>query len=316
MPKLLRTGDTVAVLATSGACNIVNLENGVKTLESMGLNVQVMWSCYAKREYLAGDDNLRLNDLHTAFEDTNIKGIFVARGGYGAGRLLPFINYELVKKNPKVFVGFSDVTALHIVFNQFCNLITFHGPMPATNVGNARFSWWALKNMIFESSFCNQKEKLLAPTLKTIVSGCAKGVLTGGNLTLVTTSLGTPYEINTRQRILFLEEVQEEPYRVDRLFLQLKQAGKFRDASGIILGDFSPESLETIKMAIDDLIIPENKPTVGGLKCGHITPTFTLPLGRIMEIKPCPKPQQNLTLGELEHQLVIHSHSENVKEHK
>jgi len=313
MPKLLSTGDTVAIIATSGACNLTNLENGIKNLKNMGLNVQVMESCYAKHEYLAGEDSIRLKDLHTAFEDTKIKGVFVARGGYGAGRLLPYINYELIKKNPKVFVGFSDVTALHIVFNQFCNLITFHGVMPAASVGNDIHSWNALKEMIFESSSINHGHPhfMNCPKLKTIVSGNAKGILTGGNLTLVASSLGTPYEINTRRRILFLEEIQEEPYRVDRLFLQLKQAGKFREASGIILGDFSPENLDTIKMAINDLIASENRPTVGGVQCGHITPTLTLPLGRVFEIRLKP-----LTWGESKHQLVIHSHSENAKEHR
>jgi len=328
MPKLLCTGDTVAVIATSGACNITNLENGVKTLQNMGLNVQIMPSCFAKHEYLAGEDSVRLKDLHTAFWDKKIKGIFVARGGYGAGRLLPFINYELVKKNPKVFVGFSDVTALHIAFNQFCNLITFHGVMPAANVGNDECSWRALQAMIFEPSLINlinQEASLISSSLKTIVPGRAKGILTGGNLTLVASSLGTPYEINTRRRILFLEEIQEEPYRVDRLFLQLKQAGKFRECSGIILGDFSPETLDTLKMAIDDLIVPENKPTVGGLKCGHTTPTLSLPLGCVVEItKPPPSDGNNksnflankLTWGESEYQLVIHSHLQNVREHK
>ena len=280
MPKLLQPKDTVAIIATSGIVDENRLASGVKTLEKMGLHVHVMESCHAKHNYLAGEDALRLHDLHKAFGDKSIKGIFVARGGYGAGRLLPYIDYAHIKRNPKIFVGFSDVTALHIMLNQVCKMVTFHGLMPAASIG-CELSWRVLQQMIFQPEMYTIK--LVNPdktSLKVIKHGYAKGILTGGNLSLLAASLGTPYEINTRRRILFIEEIQEEPYRVDRLFLQLKQAGKFRDSAGIILGDFSPENLDTIKMAIDELIIPEGKPIIGGLACGHVTPTLTLPLGQ------------------------------------
>jgi muramoyltetrapeptide carboxypeptidase len=134
MPKLLCEGDTVAITATSGVVNEEKLNAGVKVLKQMGLNVRVMQSCFAAHEYLAGTDELRLRDLHCAFADKNVRAIFCARGGYGASRLLPHINYTLIRRNPKIFAGYSDVTALHIALNKFCKLITFHAPMPAADL--------------------------------------------------------------------------------------------------------------------------------------------------------------------------------------
>ncbi|MCL2286620.1 MAG: LD-carboxypeptidase [Firmicutes bacterium] len=267
IPRPLTKGDTVAVTATSGICNTEKLENGVQKLKDLGLQVKVMDSCYASHgSYLAGEDSLRLNDLHAAFADKSIKGIFAARGGYGAARLLPCLNYELIRRNPKIFVGFSDVTALHIVLNQFCGLATFHGPMPASCGSNFTVGW----------AF-----HLPAAAL---YPGRAAGILTGGNLSIIASTLGTPYEIKTRGRILFLEETKEEPYRVDRLLLQLKLAGKFKDAAGIAFGDFSPESLDTLHTAIQELVISERKPAIWGLPCGHTTPNITLPLGQTVTL--------------------------------
>ena len=261
IPDLLKTGDTVAVTATSGPCDPQKLAKGVKVLEAMGLNVKVMPSCYARHgTYLAGTDKMRLDDLHAAFANRNVKGIFAARGGYGAARLLPHLDYEMIRKNAKVFVGFSDVTALHIAFNQICKMVTFHGPMVASCLGEADGETVkALQNAVMHPS--------------------AESLFIGGNLSVVASTIGTPWEIETRGRILFLEEIQEEPYRVDRLLLQLKLAGKFEDAAGIAFGSFHPETLETLKIAIDELVLSEGKPTVWGMPCGHTSPNITLRLG-------------------------------------
>jgi len=279
-PQLLQAGDLVAVTATSGVCDNAKLEKGVRVLEDMGLRVRVMDSCYATHGYLAGTDELRMRDLHSAFLDDDVKGIFAARGGYGAGRLLPLLDYGMIRRNAKVFVGFSDVTALHTAFNQICGMVTFHGPMVGSCFGGGEVdavSLEAFKNAVFETERSQ-------PTVGDYIrgsdwSGCASGILTGGNLSVIASLLGTPYEIKTRGRILFLEEIQESPYRVDRLLLQLKLAGKFRDAAGIVFGDFSPETLETLDLAIRELVLPEGKPTLWGLPCGHGSPNITLPLG-------------------------------------
>ena len=279
MPKLLQPGDTVALLAPSGICDPANLESGIRTLQNMGLKVQVMESCYASHDYLAGSDSLRLHDLHTAFADKKIKGILAARGGYGAARLLPYLDYKMISQNPKVFVGFSDITALHIVLNQFCGLVTFHGPMPASCFADAHPQTLAsFKNMLMKGA----GEKL---SMRSLYPGTATGILTGGNLSVIASTLGTQYEIKTRGRVLFLEEIQETPYRVDRLLLQLKLAGKLSDAAAIIFGDFSPENLGSLRIAIEELVIPEKKPTLWGLPCGHSQPNITLPLGASVTVK-------------------------------
>ncbi|MDR0271918.1 MAG: LD-carboxypeptidase [Clostridiales bacterium] len=278
MPKHLRAGETVAITAASGPVNGQKLAAGVKILENMGLRVVVMESCFLTHEYFAGTDARRLHDLHCAFGDKKIRAVFCARGGYGAGRLLPHLDYHMIKQNPKIFAGYSDATALHIVLNQFCELITFHAPMPAADLCNADEA--TLET--FKKNVFGQPPDF--PPGKIISHGRARGILTGGNLTLIAASLGTPYEIETRGRILFLEETQEPPYRVDRLLLQLKHAGKLKHAAGFLLGDFSPETAETIKPAVSELLIPEGKPIIAGLPCGHTMPNITLPLGQSIQI--------------------------------
>ena len=282
-PAPLKKGDTVAVLSASGPTNKTKLSNGIRELEALGLKVVPMESCYTNHgTYLAGLDGQRLHDLHTAFADKNISGIIMARGGYGAARLLPYIDYNLIRQNPKVFVGFSDVTALHIAINQFSNLVTYHGPMTASCLGNEELhplTLASLEGAIF-------KKSPLSLDAQTLYPGHATGLLTGGNLSVIASTLGTPYEIKTRGRILFLEEIQEEPYRVDRLLLQLKLSGKLSEAAGIVFGDFSPETLDTLHIAIQELVITEKKPTIWGLPCGHTSPNFTLPLGVRAVLRP------------------------------
>ena len=289
MPTLLKPGDTVAIVAASGPCDKQRLAKGVEVIKSMGLRPWVMESCYSRHEYLAGPGDLRLNDLHTAFAAKDVQGIFAARGGYGAGRLLPYIDYELVRDNPKVFVGYSDVTALHATLNQRCNLVTYHGPMPASDFdkGSDPFTIGALKGMVFSAEYGGfpfggyTLENPPGRTLTTIVPGRAVGPIVGGNLCVLATSIGTPFELDTRGCVLFLEETNEEPYSIDRLLLQLKQSGKLRDAAGFVLGDFSPQALGDLHVSIQELIVPEGKPMLANLACGHTSPTLTLPLGRL-----------------------------------
>jgi len=287
MPKLLNPGDTVAILATSGPCDQHRLTTGVETIKRMGLKPWVMESCHTRHDFLAGPDDLRIRDLHAAFASRHLRGILVARGGYGAARLLGGLDYDLISANPKVFVGYSDVTALHVVFNQRCGFVTFHGPMPASDFydGGEPFTVEALKKMIFatpQQPYTFRGGLLENPPgqpLITIFPGHATGPIIGGNLCLLAASIGTPYEVDTRGCILFLEETGEDPYRVDRMLLQLKQAGKLSQAAGIILGDFSPQTPESLHIPISELVATEKKPTLAGLACGHTSPSLTLPLG-------------------------------------
>jgi len=324
IPQKLNPGDKVAITATSSPVNEAKLIAGIKILESMGLKPYTLDSCHKTHDYLAGTDSIRLKDLHTAFKDKHTKAVFAARGGYGAARLLPHIDYNLIKNNPKIFVGFSDVTALHIVFNQICKLVTFHGPMPGANLNEetSPITLESLRQAIFGRDGEGDKGTVLlsrriieteepSPCLHPCLH-CLLNIhdlpylsntqkhknltapITGGNLSIVAASLGTPYEIKTRGRILFLEEIDEAPYRVDRLFLQLKQAKKFSDAEGIILGDFSPETTKTLETAINELILTESKPLICNFPCGHTSPTLTLPLGKMVSFESLQQVAGNL----------------------
>ena len=213
---------------------------------------------------------------------------------------MPGLDLDLIRNNPKVFLGYSDVTALHIAITQQCGFVTFHGPMVAVDFGRDDFTMYALIKMIFAEEvvdavvnrlgigYCGGTQLVnCIPSLGspiTIVPGRAVGPLIGGNLSLLAASLGTPFEINTKSRILFIEEIDEAPYRIDRMILQLKYAGKLADAAGIILGDFSPQTLDTLQTCISELIVPEGKPTLAGLACGHTSPNITLPFGQNIEL--------------------------------
>jgi muramoyltetrapeptide carboxypeptidase len=202
------------------------------------------------------------------------------------------LDYDMIKKNPKVFAGYSDVTALHNVFNEKCKLITFHTPMAATEFykGIDGYTMNYFKKNIFSNEPLGILKNPSDQEIKTLVSGKAKGKLVGGNLSIIASMMGTPYEIDTRGKILFLEDVEEAPYRIDRMLLQLKQCGKFKDAEGIILGAWTncepKEGANSLSLmeVFEELIIPENKPTIYNLACGHCMPTISIPLGSKVKI--------------------------------
>ncbi|MCL2420502.1 MAG: LD-carboxypeptidase [Defluviitaleaceae bacterium] len=278
-PARLKKGDTVALLSPSGPCDMSRIEPAALALEGFGFRPQVMESCRSCHGYLAGTDAIRAKDIMEAFINPAIKGIFALRGGYGAARLLPLLDYGRIGKHPKIFAGYSDITALHTAFNQRCGFITYHAPMAGTELYMKNIDDFTLSSFLG-----NLMEERSPPELRYIpvIPGNVSGILTGGNLSLLISSIGTPYEINTRDKILFIEEVQEDPYRVDRMFLQLKQAGKLNDCRAILLGSFLPETSKTISQAIEELLVPLGKPLGIDLSCGHCLPTATLPLGAMV----------------------------------
>lgn len=287
-PKPLKRGDKVALIAPCGPVKQERIESSLKVMESLGFNMVLGECCTCSRGYLAGkSDRARADEINRMFEDKSIKGIFAMRGGYGAGRILHMLDYKLIKSNPKIFAGYSDVTALHIAFNQKCGFITFHSPMASTELykGVDDYTLDSFKKNIFSEDLSGYVRNIEGEELKTLVKGNAQGILTGGNLSLLVSSLGTKYEINTKGKILFIEEIGEEPYRIDRMLLQLKQSGKFKDAAGIVLGQFAkcdpcePEKSLTLEEVFIDLICDENKPVLYNLSCGHSLPTMTLPMG-------------------------------------
>lgn len=288
-PIALKFGDTIGVVAPASPTSEENVEKSYNILMDMGFRVKMGKSCYANYGYLAGNDNLRAEDLNHMFRDKEVDGIICLRGGYGTPRILDLIDYELIKDNPKVFIGYSDITAIHIGINQLSNLVTFHGPMVASDMieNFSYFSKRSLYNFILYKNGDGVIKNPSGEELERINGGVVEGTIIGGNLSLIVATLGTPYEICLKDKILFIEEVGEEPYRIDRMLTQLRLSGKLNEVAGIILGDFNNciaknseynQSL-TLEQVIEDIIKPIGIPTLSNLKAGHCEPMVTLPLG-------------------------------------
>ncbi|KHF39338.1 peptidase S66 [Halalkalibacter okhensis] len=283
-PAKLERGDQVAVIAPASSPNIEAANRAIPFLEQLGLVVQVGSSLSREHGYLAGTDQQRVEELHAAFTDKQIKAIFCVCGGYGTARIASMIDYELIEANPKIFWGYSDITFLLHAIHQQTGLVTFHGPMLSSDLSeNVHHLTRETFNQLFEPiSLCYSDS--IRP-LDTLVEGYAKGPLVGGNLTLLTSSLGTEYEIDCLNKVLFIEEVDEEPYRLDRMLNQLRLAGKFADAKAIVLCDFHNcvpmkrmQSL-SINQLFYDHIVPFQKPTLSGLSIGHCSPNLAVPIG-------------------------------------
>ena len=291
-PKRLKRGDTVAVIAPSSGVSPEEFEKALRNLDELGLKWKVGKSARARNGFLAGSDQERLDDLHRAFSDREIKAVWCARGGYGASRLLPNINFDLIGKNPKIFIGYSDITALHTAIYQNTGLVVFHGPVAASTFSDYTRNHAA--NVLMNPSATYQIE--LAPDdaredsnlfrTETITGGKCSGELIGGNLSLLTALAGTPFALrNLKGKILFVEDVNEQPYRVDRMLTQLKQSTDLRQLAGIALGvfegcdprdaDASQSLIEVLKDRLGDLRIP----VIYGLSFGHVRDQFTLPIG-------------------------------------
>ena len=294
-PEPLKKGDNVFLFCPSSP--IVpeeDIEKCKKVIIDLGFNPVIGKSLYENYGgYMAGKAEIRIEDLHEAFSRQDIKGIFCVKGGYSASQLLDKIDYELIKNNPKVFVGYSDVTNLHIVFNQKCSLGTYHGPMVKSNMINDFNDY--TKSSFFEAME-NQEWKYEEPEnmpLSILTDGNASsdiinGVLTGGNLAIIVTTLGTKYEIDTKDKILFLEDVDEETGSLNRMLTHLKYAGKLQDCKAVVFGNFAAckntytkenQHYELLKL-LKDFFADYDKPVIYGMESGHKKPyMFTLPLG-------------------------------------
>lgn len=283
-PQRLQKGDTVGIVSPSSPPDPESLERSLAFLESLGLKWK--FGKYAKEinGYLAGTDAQRLSDLHELFEDDEVKGIICSGGGYGAARITDQIDLQLMKENPKIFWGFSDITFLHTAFGAYSNLVTFHGSMLGPNVGKDTFE--ALSGKMFQQLFEPMElhyTEAISP-LEAITTGCAEGELVGGNLSLLARGIGTKFEIDTKGKLLLLEDIGEEPHRIDGLLNQLRMAGKLKEAAGIVVGDFSKSETEkkwtlTLDEVFDHYFGNLSVPVVKGFKIGHCEPHFAVPLG-------------------------------------
>lgn len=282
---LLKPGSTIGLIAPGSAASMKNIEKGADILKTYGFNVVLGESLKHKRGYLSGTDELRARDINNMFKDKSIDGIICVRGGNGTGRLLNMIDYNIIKSNPKVFIGYSDITVLHIAFNQIGNLITFHGPMVASDIAafDNEYSINSLLDIITTDSLGKILNNPVNDPMNKVIGGIAEGQIVGGNLAVLTSTMGTPYEIDTKGKILFIEDIDEEVYRIDRMLNQLRLAGKLQQCAGIILGEFLElnkiEDTLTLEEVIEDIIIPLKIPTISGVRCGHGPYKMTIPVG-------------------------------------
>ena len=286
-PKGLKLGNTIGIIAPASSTTEEKVDKVYEKLTEMGFKVKMGKSPNSRHGYLSGTDEIRSNDINEMFKDDEVDGIICIRGGYGTPRILDLLDYDAIKNNPKVFVGYSDITALHIAFNQKSGLVTYHGPMAASDIiGDFDdFSKEGLLNIIMGKDWDGKISNPEGEEITTINGGIAEGEIIGGNLCLISDTMGTPYEIDVKGKILFIEEIGEEPYKIDRMLNQLKLAGKFEEASGIILGDFNncdngkhDENL-SLAQVFEDHIKPAGKPTIYNLQSGHCNPMVTLPFG-------------------------------------
>jgi muramoyltetrapeptide carboxypeptidase len=287
-PKKISPGDTIGVIAPASPGDMQSAQAGISWLEAQGFHVRTGATLDQTWGYLAGSDDLRAADINAMFADSAVNGIICLRGGYGTMRLLDLVDYALIRDHPKVFVGYSDITALHLSIGQRTGLVTFHGPMVASDMGRDIPLYtqdYFFKAVTAASPIGAIINPPLTPPPIFIASGTAHGILTGGNLSLIAATLGTPYEIDTRGKLLCLEEVGEAPYRLDRMLTQLLLAGKLQQAAGIVV-DVCPgctpdeESADfTVAQVLEDRLGTLGKPVLYYLHFGHTPDKATLPLG-------------------------------------
>lgn len=287
--RKLKLGDTIGLIAPSGAVRTEGtIERAIAETERMGFKVKLGESVGKKYGYLSGTDEVRARDVNRMFADDEVDAIVCLRGGYGAMRILDQLDYDMIAKHPKIFMGFSDITALHIALLQRCGLVTFHGPMPTADWADKAMNDFSRESMYRALMHAMPMGSLANPPeypMTSVNPGQAEGRLVGGNLMLIVSSLGTPWELDTKGRILFIEEIGEHTYCVDRMLTQLRLAGKLDDCAGVVFGNFANCTIEypafglSLEEIIRDVVAPCGKPVFTGLRCGHCTPKLTLPLG-------------------------------------
>ena len=274
-------GSVLGIICPSGHPKTIEPVNKFcKLLDEHGYRYKLGKSVTAVEGYLAGSDTLRAQDLMEMFEDDTVDAILCFKGGYGAQRILPYLDFERIKKHPKLLMGFSDITVLLNTLNQLADMPTVHGQMGACMQHYEEFTF----NHFFETLSNGFITPLINPTLplNVINEGTAEGVVVGGNLCLIYALMGTPYEINFDKKILFIEEVNEAPYAVDRMLSSLILSGKLNNLKGIICGYFTnceADENQTVEELLNHYLKPLNIPVVTNFQSGHSKPFINLPIG-------------------------------------
>ncbi len=283
-PPALQPGDTVGIVAPASGFRREDFEAGCDRLRQLGYQPYYLPSIFERDLYFAGPVERRVNELHEMFSRPEVRAILCARGGYGSNYLLPHLDLELIRANPKIFAGCSDVTTLLTYLCDRAGLVTFHAPMVAGDF--SRLDGIDVDAWTAALSSGKAYQRMFSPDqVRPLVEGTAAGVLYGGCLSLLCASLGTSYEIQTQGSILFLEDRGEKPYQIDRMLMQLKLAGKFQGVAGIIFGEMldcgqkDPDD-RTLRDVIVRILGDLRIPIAFGLKSGHVSShSFTLPIG-------------------------------------
>lgn len=300
-PRHLAPGDTVGIVSPASATfESVDVQVARESLEALGLKVKLGEHMMERHGYLAGDDKARAADINAFFEDRSVAAIHPIRGGWGSSRLLPYLDFDRIRRNPKIIVGYSDITALLLGIHAKTGLVTFHGP-----IALGRWDAWSVdyvKRVLFATEPVTfEPRRDLTPDRNSLVQteyrvqpitpGKARGRLLGGNLTVLTTIVGSGYLPDWDDAILFTEDVHEEPYRIDRMLTQLKLSGALSRLKGFVFGgcaECSPGEGSygglTLEEIFDDHIKPLGIPAWQGAMIGHQQPQWTLPEGIQVEI--------------------------------
>ena len=277
-PPRLKRGGRIGIIAPAGSVQREEIEPGVEAIKREGFEVEFAPNLFETNGYLAGDPKRRAQDLIAFFGRSDIDAIFCARGGFGSIQLLPYLTADL-QATPKIFVGYSDITILLNWLRQFCGIVTFHAPMVAMDIARglserAKAHFWPLLS--------GKMPRVNLKLGEIIRPGKAEAEMMGGCLSLLVSTLGTPYEIDTRGKLLFMEDVGEKPYRVERMLTHLRMAGKLNSPAGILFGDFTnigDAGPRGIREVIVDILGDASYPVVMGMKAGHGEENLALPFG-------------------------------------
>jgi len=305
LPNWLKKGDIIGLTAPAGAIFNSHQISKIKSkLTSLGFKVLLGRTLYEQDGFLAGNDEFRVQELHSLFKDKTVKAIIAMRGGWGCARILDKLDYQLIKDNPKILMGYSDITSLLLAIQHNTGLVTYHGPVGYSSwKGFSTFN--VFKTVVDGKPFVMKNPSTNVKDLETVTKGKAIGQLIGGNLTVISSMIGTNHEPNWHNKILFLEETGEEPYRIDRILWQLKQAQVFEQINGLVIGAFTkctPEfPAESFSLAeiFNQHFKHANFPAYKGAVIGHIVPKFTLPTGVNVEMDA-----ENFTIRTLEHSIL------------
>ncbi len=295
-PKGLSPGDTIMIVAPAGELSKERITLATKRLRAMGFKVLLPDDIFRSWGYLAGSDEQRAAELMRAFTDPRVDAVFPGTGGYGTMRMLDLLDFNAIRANPKMLIGFSDITGLHLALNKKCNLVTFHSPSPMWGLGSpgnlhplsAKYFW---RNLLTRENRGEEGFSYEVPSLdplgiftKGTAGGVAEGPLCGGNLSLIASLTGSEYQLETNGKILFLEDVNEAPYRVDRMLRQLQLSGQLDSPAAVLLGQFRQceagdgPSL-SLNEVFSDYFSDAPYPVVNHFPAGHVSINMTLPFG-------------------------------------